>query len=173
MDEHREFLLSTAWTAQVLPALKQLMTATESTKAANPFPVVNIRHAALEEFTRNCEALGKGPATMPVGTAVYLGTDDTWLEGAWPLWTKIVPHVKGCRGVSGGELEEPVAGFANNYLVYVAWDSVKDHDDYHHTKHFRDRYIILRLGNKGYAEYGHVLFQGGREKKAAAVASKL
>jgi hypothetical protein len=98
---------------------------------------------------------------MPVGTAIYLGTDDAWDEGSWPLWTHVVRYVDGCRGASGGKVVEQVAGHERNYFVYVGWKSVKKHDDYHHTKHFENRRVILALGNKGWREYGHVVFQGG------------
>lgn len=76
----------------------------------------------------------------------------------------MVRHVDGCEGVSGGQLVEPMEGHARNYLVYVGWETVKKHDDYHHTRHFADRRVILALGNKGWREYGHAVFQGGREK---------
>jgi hypothetical protein len=48
------------------------------------------------------------------------------------------------------------------YIVYVGWESVEKHEAYHHTKHFREHSVILRCGNAGFAEYGHVVFEGER-----------
>jgi hypothetical protein len=168
LQQHKVFLNSFLYKNQIQPALESLaMKPTES----NSDPLIMARHAHLREFTQICLALGRGPPTMPIGTAIYLGTDDSWKDGAWPLWTHVVRYVKGCRGVAGGALVEPVEGHENSYLVYVAWESVKDHDDYHHTEHFAKHRIILGLGHQGYREYGHVLFSGGRERKL--IVSKL
>ncbi len=114
-----------------------------------------VRHANLAEWTPNCRALGQGaPFT---GTAIYLGTDESW-DHAWDLWATIVPKVPGCAGVAGGYIVEPVAGYQRCFIAWVGWDSVEEHEAYHHTQHFRDRRIILQLGNRGYKEYGHVCF---------------
>ncbi|KAI1340180.1 hypothetical protein F5Y15DRAFT_379881 [Xylariaceae sp. FL0016] len=163
LEHHQDFLKSASYQNQVLPILNAL------TQASDPppkTPKLFIRHASLKEFTQDCKALGRAPG-MPVGTAVYHSTDDTWDEGAWPLWTHVVRYVDGCEGVSGGTLVEHVQGHKKCYLVYVGWTSVKHHDDYHHTEHFAKRRIILGLGNKGWSEYGHVIFRGGREKVRA------
>ncbi|KAH8681601.1 hypothetical protein BX600DRAFT_544134 [Xylariales sp. PMI_506] len=120
-----------------------------------------VRHAQLRDWTENPKALGRGAPFS--GTAVYVDTDAAWHEGAWPLWTHVVRHVDGCLGVTGGPVEETVDGRAGCYVVYVGWESVEKHDGYHHTDHFRQHYIILQKGNKGYREYGHVTFEGGRE----------
>lgn len=65
----------------------------------------------------------------------------------------------------------------NCYLVYVGWDSIKDHSNYHHTKHFRDHSVILQIGHSGWREYGHIKFEGWRERSEGGVkadhASKL
>lgn len=53
----------------------------------------------------------------------------------------------------------------DGYLVYVGWESVEKHEAYHHTKHFAEHRVILRCGNEGFAEYGHVVFEGGRERE--------
>lgn len=78
-------------------------------------------------------------------------------------------YVDGCRSIAGGLVEEEIAGCegakGSGFVVYVGWESVKHHDAYHHTKHFRDRYVILRLGHGGYVEYGHVIFEEAREKE--------
>lgn len=55
-------------------------------------------------------------------------------------------------------MAEPVEGQEDSYLVYVAWESVKHHDDYHHTEHFQKHRVILAIGNEGWTEYGHVIF---------------
>jgi len=91
-----------------------------------------VRHAFMREFTPDCQALGKGaPFT---GSAIYLGTDEAWNEGAWPLWTHIVRHMDGCLGCAGGRVVEPVDGHENTYLVYVGWGSIEKHEAYHHTE---------------------------------------
>ncbi|KAI0014956.1 hypothetical protein F4780DRAFT_766107 [Xylariomycetidae sp. FL0641] len=59
---------------------------------------------------------------------------------------------------SSSKFTVPVRGHPWCYLVYVGWESVKHHDDYHHTQHFANRQIILRLGNKGWTKYGHIDF---------------
>ena len=116
---------------------------------------LTIRHATITEYTPECKALGKGaPVT---GTAIYLGTDVAW-DAAWALWTTIVPHVQGCLGVAGGYIIEPIEGCERCFIAWVGWENTEVHDAYHHTKHFRDRSIILQQGNKGYREYGHVAF---------------
>lgn len=121
------------------------------------------RHAYIEEFTPNSQALGKGAPFC--GTAVYLDTDEAWHVGAWPLWTHIVRHVDGCLGVTGGKVVESVDGHHNCYVVYVGWESIEKHDAYHHAKHFANRRVVLALGNKGWQEYGHVKFDAAREAK--------
>lgn len=72
-------------------------------------------------------------------------------------------RVAGCMGVSGGRVLEPVAGLDEGYAVYVAWRSVAAHDEYHQTRHFAKFGVVLRLGHRGYVEYGHVVFKGVRE----------
>lgn len=118
-----------------------------------------LQHQALQD------PFGESLLGYPVGTAIYKGTDAAWHEGAWPLWTHVVRHVDGCRGIAGGSIEEAVEGEEKSYLVYVAWASVKHHEDYHHTEHFRKHFIILNIGHKGYTEYGHVIFKEIREAK--------
>lgn len=107
------------------------------------------------------------------GTAVYVSTDSAWHAGAWPLWTHIVPHVDGCLGCTGGAVEEAVDGHAGCYLVYVGWQTIAQHDAYHHTPEFARDGIILTKGNKGWREYGHVRFEGSREGKGQGPKGKL
>lgn len=49
-------------------------------------------------------------------------------------------------------------GVDNGYVVYVGWQSVRHHEDYHRSDHFRAHRIVLRLGCRGWVEYGHVVF---------------
>jgi heme-degrading monooxygenase HmoA len=122
-----------------------------------------IRHAHLHKFTDKSALVAPFPKF--VGSAIYVSTTPTWHEGSWPLWTHIVRYVKGNNGIVGGSVEEPVDGRRNSYLVYVGWDSVEEHEEYHHTEHFAKRRIVLGLGNEGYREYGHVVFTGWRDAK--------
>jgi hypothetical protein len=62
------------------------------------------------------------------------------------------------KGSGGGK----GTGKWEGYIVYVGWESVEKHEAYHHTKHFREHSVILRCGNAGFAEYGHVVFEGER-----------
>ncbi|KAI1857705.1 hypothetical protein JX265_011120 [Neoarthrinium moseri] len=151
--QHQAFLSSPEHTA--FQAILQTLVSSSS-----PSPPL-VRHAQLRDFTPGSQALGCGAPVS--GTAVYVSTDAAWHEGAWPLWTHIVPAVDGCLGCSGGPLEEVVDGHGSCYLVYVGWETVAKHDAYHHTRHFARHGIILRKGNKGWREYGHVRFEGARE----------
>ena len=63
---------------------------------------------------------------------------------------------------------EEVDGCKDCYLVYVGWESIEAHEAYHHTEHFAKRRVVLGLGNGGYREYGHVCFDGWRERKGKA-----
>lgn len=155
-----------------------------STGSSNP--VLAVRHVEMRDFTPSSKALGKGaPFT---GSAIYLQPSAGWHEGAWPLWTHIVRYIDGCMGCSGGKLVEPVelledpvlvgevqvdskAGAAKGkwegFIVYVGWETVEKHEAYHHTKHFKEHRVILRCGNAGFAEYGHVVFEGSRDGATA------
>lgn len=75
-------------------------------------------------------------------------------------------YVDGCLGCVGGKVVEKVDGFDNCYVVYVGWESIAKHEQYHHTKHFENRRVILGLGNEGYREYGHIKFEGQRGEAA-------
>ncbi|KAK5942713.1 hypothetical protein PMZ80_005279 [Knufia obscura] len=153
-----------------------------------------VRHVApMVNYTSSPTTPFHAPVT---GTAIYVRTGSAWHEGAWPCWTHIVRHVEGCTGIAGGKLLEPfdpnvsvnLAGasappkadsadsasglIADCFLVYVGWETIKAHSDYHHTKHFRDHGVILSIGNEGWKEYGHVKFEGWRgDEETAAAAS--
>lgn len=111
-----------------------------------------VRHAMMEEFSPN-----EGKRAPVTGTAIYLTPDQAGWMKTWELWTTIVAAVPGCIGVRGGWMVEPVES-QPGYVVFVGWESVKIHDAYHHTKHFRQRASILREHNQGFREYGHIAF---------------
>ena len=74
----------------------------------------------------------------------------------------------GCMGIAGGEVLESVDGHEKSYLVYVGWETIEKHEEYHHTEHFAKRKVVLGLGNKGYREYAHMTFEGERLAKSGA-----
>lgn len=120
---------------------------------------MSVHHCALQNFTTNPATISSAPVT---GTAIYLTTSAPGWEKTWALWTTLVPSVKGCLGCTGGWIAEPVEGY-EAYVVYVGWESIQDHDDYHHTKDFARKRVILGQHNDGWRGYGHVRFVGGRE----------
>jgi len=143
LHQHYDFLAS--------PHYASLKTKFESTTEGEP----TVRHAFLVEYTPNCESLGRGaPFT---GTAIYVDTDRAW-DFAWQLWATIVPRVKGCMGVAGGYIVEPIDGHERCFIAWVGWNTIEEHHAYHHTKHWQDRRAILEQGHKGYREYYHVVF---------------
>lgn len=146
--------MSPQYQGQFLPIIKKL------TNGNDPL----IRHATLQHQALD-DPLGPGLLGYPIGTAIYKGTDAAWHEGAWPLWTHVVRYVDGCKGIVGGSVLEPVEDTENGYLVYVAWESVKHHDDYHHTEHFARHFVILNIGLQGWTEYGHIVFKEIRDGK--------
>lgn len=148
-----------------------------------------VRHVSpMTTFTAMPTTAFDAPVT---GTAFYIRITEAWHEGSWPCWTHIVRHVAGNSGISGGPLIETitntdvleggVGGLKGGqnvdlgpcYLVYVGWESIKAHDDYHHTKHFMNHRVVLGIGNKGWREYGHIKFEGRRNKGTEAHTSKL
>ncbi|KAM0814666.1 putative ABM domain-containing protein [Seiridium cardinale] len=154
LAQHKDFLFSAQYNS-FKSLLQPLITSSSTTWL--------VRHAHLRDFTPEPQALAKGaPAT---GTAIYVSTSAAWHDGAWPLWTHIVRHIDGCLGCTGGVLEESVDGHENCYIVYVGWESVEKHDAYHHTEHFARNRIVLSKGNKGRREYGHIKFEGSKERR--------
>ncbi|KXJ89046.1 hypothetical protein Micbo1qcDRAFT_206629 [Microdochium bolleyi] len=181
LDAHKSFLASSSFQQDLTTTLRRLTTlplpsttptTTPNTTTAHAGPPtgelpLNVRHAYLAPLALS-SPFGTAPTLgLPVGTAIYTGATDAWYEGAWPLWTHVVRHVDGCVGIGGGRVIEPVGGMEGGYMVYVAWRSVAHHDDYHHTKHFAKHRVILQIGHRGYAEYGHVVFRGVREGQRA------
>lgn len=129
--------------SQAQTQLTALLHALGSSGSSNPIKA--IRYVAMQDFTPNSQALGKGaPFT---GSAIYLNPTAAWHEGAWPLWTHIVRYIDGCMGCCGGQIlggvelmgEPTYAGEVKvegekmerwekekweGYLVYVGWESV-------------------------------------------------
>lgn len=163
VQRSKAFLSSETYIKNFLPVATGL--------AASPGEAPQIRHTTLHH-----QALGDpfGPPLLgyPIGTAIYTGTDVAW-RYSWPLWTHIVRHVDGCRGIAGGKVLEPVDGLEDGYVVYVAWQTVKHHDDYHHAEHFRRHRVVLELGTRGWVEYGHVVFVEARDGEAGGRTSKI
>jgi hypothetical protein len=60
---------------------------------------------------------------------------------------------------------ERVEGHTGYIIMYGGWESLAVDDVYHHTKHFRQRVVIIREHNPGFREHGHVAF--GREERKA------
>jgi hypothetical protein len=139
-----------------------------ATATASP-PELRVLHAQLQDFTRNARTLHGAPVT---GTAIYTATSIHGWEKTWALWTTIVPNAKGCLGCTGGWIVEPPSeadtdgeggdakrrSRVREYVVYVGWESIEDHDAYHHTKDFARKKVVLSLHNSGWREYGHVRF---------------
>lgn len=152
-ERSRSFLSSELYKNEFLPVVTGL--------ADGKAPKVRhttLHHQALES------PFGSTLLGYPIGTAVYTGTDVAW-QYSWPLWTHIVRHVDGCRGIAGGKVLEPVNNLESGYVVYVGWQTVKQHNDYHHTEHFQKHRVVLQLGCRGWVEYGHIVFIVCREGK--------
>lgn len=159
----KAFLSSDTYTNDFLPVATEL--------AAHPGAVPQIRHTTLHHQALG-DPFGAPLLGYPIGTAIYTGTDAAW-QYSWPLWTHIVRHVDGCRGIAGGKVLEPVDGRENGYVVYVGWETVKHHNDYHHTEHFQQHRVVLQIGNQGWVEYGHVVFVEVRDGEAGGRTSKM
>jgi hypothetical protein len=125
-----------------------------------------IRHAYLHDMTPNSRALTDAPFT---GTAIYIGIDSHCWDPAWALWSTIVPNWNGCAGVSGGYIIDDIEGFGENmaYIAWVGWETTEAHDELHHAQWFKDRRIVLTQGNKGWREYGHVVWQNASKTPQA------
>ena len=175
LQQHRRFLKSDSY--------QKFLAIVVKITGLNQQPVV--RHAQMKSWTSNDQSLARGAPF--VGTAIYLNTTDGWDEGAWPLWTHIVRYVDGCLGCAGGPLlgsvetcpgplnrllegKKPTKTFNRAYIVYVGWETPEKHEAYHHTEHFAKHCVILSCVNDGYAEYGHIVFEGSREKSSSVSA---
>ena len=113
-------------------------------------------HVLLQDFTPGDVCLARhAPVT---GTAIYLSSNEVFALYAWPLWTHIVRHAPGNKGVAGGRvLDHPIGEEA--YLVYVGWESNAFHQEFRKSPLCCDRRIILTSGNKGQFEYYHIVFE--------------
>lgn len=87
-------------------------------------------------------------STELLGEPVLVG------EGATEEMKAEVKKGKDGGGGPGGKWQ--------GYIVYVGWETVEKHEAYHHTKHFKEHAVVLRCGNAGFAEYGHIVFEGER-----------
>ncbi|KAL4736735.1 hypothetical protein BDV11DRAFT_172662 [Aspergillus similis] len=164
LEQHYAFLSSSQF--DLLKSLLVPLWPT-GTATASP-PRVRVLHAHLQDFTRNARTLHGAPVT---GTAIYTATSIHGWEKAWALWTTIVPGAKGCFGCTGGWIVEPPSetdtdgggdwerqSGVREYVVFVGWESVEDHDAYHHTQDFARKRVVLSLHNSGWRGYGHVRF---------------
>ncbi|KAK8029828.1 hypothetical protein PG993_011119 [Apiospora rasikravindrae] len=157
LANHHSFFALSDYVNETLPVLKSL---------AVPGSPISIRHMSLAQQAL-ANPFSNSLLGYPIGTAIYKSCNDAWHEGAWPLWTHVVRHIPGCLGIAGGQVHEPVDGMVGSYCVYVGWQTVRHHDDYHHTDHFKKHSVILRIGHEGWTEYGHVVFMGIRESAGA------
>ncbi|KAL4941501.1 hypothetical protein BDV06DRAFT_236023 [Aspergillus oleicola] len=162
MNNHQAFLSSPSYT-NLLNTLAPLSPSTRSNSA----PRIQIYHAHLSHFTRSPSTLTPPSNSNPdfvTGTAIYLTTQKSSFLKTWSLWTTIIPRIPGCLGCTGGFISESVDGHpaGSAYVVYVGWESIKAHEEYHTTKDFKRRGVILGLWNRGWRGYGHVRFLGGR-----------
>ncbi|KAK7911878.1 hypothetical protein PG985_014359 [Apiospora marii] len=155
LSQHHSFISSSEYVDDAFPLLKSLVV---------PGSAISIRHISLTHQVL-ANPLSKHMLGYPIGTAIYKSCNAAWHEGAWPLWTHVVRYVSGCLGIAGGQVLEPVDGMGGSYCVYVGWQTVQHHDDYHHTDHFKKHSVILRIGHEGWTEYGHVVFVGVRENQ--------
>ncbi|KAL4866897.1 hypothetical protein BDV12DRAFT_210257 [Aspergillus spectabilis] len=161
LENHYSFLTSPLYQSIQTTLLPPLLPPRKS-----PLDIEHL-HALLSNFTQNPSTLSSAPVT---GTAIYSTTSRTGWEKTWALWTTLVPYVPGCLGCTGGWIvDSPLNGNkegepkeAKEYIVYVGWESIKHHDDYHHTKDFRQKRVILAQHNTGWRGYGHVGFWYGR-----------
>lgn len=119
-----------------------------------PNTEIEIQHVALSDFSEN--AL-KAPIT---GTALYLSTNEIFTTLVWPLWTHIVRHKRGFRGLTTGKVLDHKSG-QECYLVYAGWDSLEAHREYWEGEDIRNKDGILDMGNGGRTEFYHLVFEQG------------
>lgn len=116
-----------------------------------------IRHALMQDFSASedgCLAR-HAPAT---GSAIYLNSTDVFHSYSWPLWTHIVRHAPGNKGVAGGRIIDHENG-QDAYLVYVGWDTNDSHQAFRKSPACADRRVILTLGTDEQTEYYHTIFE--------------
>lgn len=55
------------------------------------------------------------------------------------------------------------------FVALVGWENVRVHEEYHHTRHFRERRgILLGPAKGGFVGYGHIAFGGSSEGEVDA-----
>lgn len=194
LEQNEDFLESPLYLDEVLPLIKSLLTPPHPVHPTIPDIQIWHVHlgqqlaAAAATTTSNAAAAattarGFGLGSLlgyPVSTALYGNDDDdSWIEGEWLLWADAMRRVEGCKTIAGGRLiKKPVAaavkpptttgggggGGGNGYLIYVGWETLKHDDEYHGSPHFKEQVMVLSSGGKGFKEYGHVVFQGFKER---------
>ena len=116
-----------------------------------------VRHALMQDFSASedgCLAR-RAPVT---GSALYLNSTEVFHSYSWPLWTHIVRHAPGNKGVAGGRVIDHENGH-DAYLVYVGWDTNDSHQAFRKSSACADRRVILTLGTDQQTEYYHTVFE--------------
>ncbi|KAK6860780.1 hypothetical protein PG995_004416 [Apiospora arundinis] len=191
LEQNEDFLLSSLYLDEVLPLIKSLLTPPHPVHPT--IPDIQIWHVHLGQqltpvtspTTKPATAPSATPTTTnafgldsligyPVSTALYGHDDDNaWVEGEWLLWADAMRRVEGCKTIAGGRLIKKSVtvtkaadngGSGGGYLIYVGWETLKHDDEYHGSPHFKEQVMVLSSGGKGFKEYGHVVFQGFKER---------
>ncbi|KAK8075814.1 hypothetical protein PG997_010477 [Apiospora hydei] len=182
LEQNEDFLESPLYLDDVLPLIKSILTPPHPVHPT--IPDIQIWHVHLgQQLTTTATAaglptFGSSSSTSsssllgyPISTALYGGGDDdtTWVEGEWLLWADAMRRVKGCKTIAGGKLIKKSVTAAlksdgGGYLIYVGWETLQHDDEYHGTPSFKEQVMVLSSGGKGFKEYGHVVFQGFKER---------
>ncbi|KAK8121617.1 hypothetical protein PG984_010287 [Apiospora sp. TS-2023a] len=185
LDQNEFFLESSLYLDDVLPLIKMILTPPHPVHPT--IPDIQIWHVHLGQqlaATTTTAAFPFGANSLlgyPISTALYGhnssddGDDGHWVEGEWLLWADAMRRVEGCKTIAGGRLIKKSVraaplkssdgnGGSAGYLIYVGWETLKHDDEYHGTPHFKEQVMVLSSGGKGFKEYGHVVFQGFKER---------
>ncbi|KAK8017078.1 hypothetical protein PG993_015267 [Apiospora rasikravindrae] len=184
LEQNEDFLESALYLDDVLPLIKSILTPPHPIHPT--IPDIQIWHVHLgQQLTTTAAAAGlptfASSATSahsllgyPISTALYGDDDDaTWVEGEWLLWADAMRRVKGCKTIAGGKLIKKSVTAAlksdgGGYLIYVGWETLQHDDEYHGTPSFKEQVMVLSSGGKGFKEYGHVVFQGFKERGSSS-----
>ncbi|KAK8103421.1 uncharacterized protein PG998_010454 [Apiospora kogelbergensis] len=185
LEQNEDFLESALYLDEVLPLIKSLLTPPHPVHPT--IPDIQIWHvhlgqqlaAAAATTTSNAAAAattarGFGLGSLlgyPVSTALYGNDDDdSWIEGEWLLWADAMRRVEGCKTIAGGRLikarrrgGETTHDDGRRWGRWRQW-TLKHDDEYHGSPHFKEQVMVLSSGGKGFKEYGHVVFQGFKER---------
>ncbi|KAK8064396.1 hypothetical protein PG994_007034 [Apiospora phragmitis] len=183
LEQNEDFLESNLYLDDVLPLIKSIPDAAAPSAPHHPRhpdlarasrPTTNHHH---HHHRNGVPHLGREfSAGLPISTALYGHDDDdrTWVEGEWLLWADAMRRVEGCKTIAGGRLirrsvaaaplRKPDGSGGGGYLIYVGWETLRHDDEYHGTPHFKEQVMVLSAGGKGFKEYGHVVFQGFKER---------